>query len=102
MQTKTRQFSIRRKKKEKHPQVIVESNKTKFKSMSLTHSKKDGRSKNMPLKHNPNQNDNRQAYLKKRIIEDFKFRYTKAFQNYHLSNEDIEELIRFLLSKKKK
>lgn len=80
----------------------MESNKTKFQSMSLTHSKKDGRSKNWPLKHNPNQNDNKLAYLKKRIIEDFKFRYTKAFQNYHLSNEDIEELVQFLQSKKKK
>ena len=102
MKTKVSQFSIRRKKKEKHPQVIVESNKTKFKSMSLTHSKKDGRSNNLPLKHNPNHGDNKLAYLKKRIIEDFKFRYTKAFQNYHLSNEDIEELIQFLQSKKKK
>ena len=40
--------------------------------------------------------------LKKRTIKDFKFNYSKAFKNYELSDEDIDELIKFLESKKKK
>ena len=42
-----------------------------------------------------------QSYSRKEIIEDFKFRYSKAFKNYQLSNEDIEDLKRFLDEKKK-
>ena len=39
MKRKPSLFTIRKKKKEKHPQLIVDVNKTKFKSMSITHSK---------------------------------------------------------------
>ena len=95
-------FTIRRKRKERHPQIIIDANKISFKSMSLTHSKKHGRHWNIRLKTNPNRQDKLEAYIeKRRIIEDFKFHYSKAFQNYMLSNEDIEELIKFLESKKK-
>ena len=94
-------FTIRRKRNERHPQIIIDANKISFKSMSLTHSKKSGNRNNIALIKNPNRNDKRKAYVSKRIIENFKFLYSKAFQNYVLSNEDIEELIKFLESKKK-
>ena len=95
-------FTIRKKKNEKHPQVIVGADKTTFDSVGLTHSKKDRRSYNIPLKNNPNKSDDRQAYVKKRIIKSFKFNFSKAFKNYELSNDDIDSLIDFLKSKKKK
>ncbi len=95
-------FTIRKKKKERHPQIIVGADRTSFKSIGLTHSKRSGKSINIPLKNNPNKNDDSQAYAKRRIVKDFKFRFSKAFKNYHLSNEDIEELQRFLESKKRK
>lgn len=101
MKRKPSLYTIRKKKKERHPQLIVGANKTKFKSMSITHSKKNGYHGNLKLKMNPNNNDPTPSYLKKRIIEDFKFYYSKAFKNYHLSNEDIEDIIKFLESKKK-
>ena len=94
-------YTIRRKKHAKHPQIIVEANKIRFKSVTLTHSKGKRKRRNIPLKQNPNPNDKRQAYYSKQIIKDFKFNYTKAFKNYSLSNDDIDELIRFLESKKK-
>ena len=95
-------FTIRKKVKEKHPQIIVGASKTEFQSISLTHSEKDGSKTNIKLKHNPNKNDNKVAYVKRKIIRDFKFRFSKAFKNYKLSNEDIDELIEFLNQKKKK
>ena len=69
--------------------------------MTLTHSSGRRKSKNIELKKNPNPNDEKKSYVSKQIIEDFKFNYSKAFQNYQLSDEDIDELIRFLESKKK-
>ena len=95
-------FTIRKKKKEKHPQIVVGANRTSFETVGLTHSKKDRRSVNIPLKNNPNKDDERQAYVKKRVIKDFKFNFSKAFKNYQLSNEDIDNLIKYLESKKKK
>ena len=95
-------FTIRKKKAEKHPQVIVGANRTSFDSVSLTHGKRSGHRNNLKLKNNPNPKDSRTAYIKKRIIRDFKFRFSKAFKNYKLSNDDIDELMKFLQSKKKK
>lgn len=94
-------FTIRRKRKERHPQIIVDASRICFKSMSLTHFKKSGKRNNIVLVKNPNQNDKKKAYISKRVIEDFKFLYSKAFKNYVLSSKDIEELIKFLESKKK-
>ena len=94
-------FTIRKKKHAKHPQIIVFVDRTSFKSMTLTHSSGRRKSKNILLNTNPNPNDDLKSYVSKQIIEDFKFNYSKAFQNYTLSNEDIDELIRFLESKKK-
>ncbi len=102
MTKKSSLFTIRKKRKERHPQVIVGASRTTFDSIGLTHSKKDRRAFNIPLKQNPNTNDNRKAYVKKRIIRDFKFKFSKAFKNHKLSDEDIDELIKYFASKKKR
>ena len=95
-------YTIRKKKHAGHPQVIVDVNKTKFKSMSLTHGNKNKNTKRLiPLIKNPNVEDKEKAYLSKRIIEDFKFNFSKAFKNYKLTNADIEEIIKFLKSRQK-
>ena len=57
--------------------------------------------RNKKLKQNPNPIDDKNAYVSRHLIDDFKFNYSKAFKNYVLSNEDIDELIKFLESKKK-
>lgn len=95
-------FTIRKKRKEKHPQIIVGADRTSFESVGLTHSRRSGKSYNNPLPDNPNKKDQTQSYFKKRIIRDFKFLFSKAFKNYQLSNEDIEEIKKFLDKKKKK
>lgn len=94
-------FTIRKKKHTKHPQIVLKVTKTSFSSVGLTHSSGDRKHRNKKLFRNPNPEDNRQAYYSRHLIEDFKFNYTKAFKNYSLSNEDIDELIEFLESKKK-
>ena len=94
-------FTIRKKKLEKHPQVIVGANRTSFDSVSLTHKRRSGHRNNIKLRNNPHSGDYSDAYVKKEVIRDFKFRFSKAFKNYKLSNEDIDELIKYFESKKK-
>ena len=95
-------FTIRKRKRSKHPQVIVDADRTKFSSMTLTHSRGDRKHRNIRLKDNPNANDKKDAYISRRIIRDFKFNFSKAFKNYKLSDDDIDELIKYLQSNKKK
>lgn len=94
-------FTIRKRKNAKHPYVIVGKSKTEFKAMSITHSSKDNHRNNLKLKVNPNPNDTENAFLRKQVITDFKFNFSKAFKNYKLSNEDIDEITKYLESKKK-
>lgn len=97
-------YSVRKRRKTRHPQIIVDANRTKFKSVTLTHSKtKDKKyptKTNVELPDNPDLNDDRVSYFARRIITDFKFNYSKEFQNYKLSDQDIKVIIEFLKSKK--
>ena len=95
-------FSVRKRKHSKHPQVIVDANRTKFSSMTLTHRARSRKHSNIRLTHNPNSKDEKDAYVRRQIIEDFKFNFSKAFSNYELSDEDIDMLIQYLIEKKKK
>lgn len=98
-------FTIRKRRKTRHPQIIVDADKTKFKSVTLTHSKtKDKKYPtkiNIELPDNPDQCDDSISYFARRIITDFKFNYSKEFQNYKLSDRDIEVITEFLKSKQK-
>ena len=92
-------YSIRNKKKAKHPFIIVGVNKIKFKAMGITYSKRSGQN-NLRLINNPNKDDKEPSYLKRQVIEDFKFNFSKAFNNYKLSNEDIDLIIDYLNKKR--
>ena len=60
------QFTIRKRKHDRHPNAIVDANKTQFSSMVITHANKDHGRFNMPLSKNPNPKDTRKAYVKKK------------------------------------
>ena len=66
-------FTVRGKKHERHPQVIVGASRTQFESLSITHSKKHGRVNNIPLDGNPQEGKKDPSYVeKKKAIKDFK------------------------------
>lgn len=94
-------FTIRKKKHVKHPQIIVDANRTKFSSLSLSHSETDSRHINIPLEDNPNPIDTEPSYFARKIIRDFKFNYSKEFRNYKLTDRDIEIIVEFLKTKQK-
>lgn len=95
-------FTVRKRKKSKHPYVIVGANKTSFNAMSLTHKDRAKKRLNFPLVHNPNGNDKEKAYLRKQVVTDFKFRFSKAFKNYNISDEDARNILIYLNNKNKK
>lgn len=94
-------YSIRKRCGSRHPHVVVDANRTQFKTVAISHSTTTGKHTNIKFKDNPNLNDNRDSYFQRKIVQDFKFRFSKAFKNYKLSNEDIDQLIEFLKSKRK-
>lgn len=98
-------YSVRKRRKTRHPQIIVDANRTKFKSVTLTHKSgeiKKGRfHKNELLPDNPDTTDNATSYFARRIISDFKFNYSKEFKNYKLTDKDIKAITEFLKSKQK-
>lgn len=68
--------------------------------MTLTHKKKSGHSNNLPLKKNPNPTDAQKAYLRKQIVKDFKYNFSKAFKNMKISDEDAEIILNYLDKKR--
>ena len=95
-------FTYRSRKHDKRPNIIVGANRTKFRSMGLTSKRKSGNHNNFPLLVNPEENSKYdEAYLKKRIIEDFKFNYSKPFKNFKSSDSDNKRIAEYLKNKKK-
>ena len=80
---------------------MVDADKTKFSSVSLSHSETDSRHLNVKLDDNPNSEDSEPSYFARKIIRDFKFNYSKEFKNYKLSDRDIEIIVEFLKTKQK-
>ncbi len=64
-------FTVRNKRKTKHPQIIVKVSRTMFSSLGLTHAKGSHKHRNKKLKHNPNINDSKDAYVSRHVVEDF-------------------------------
>ena len=95
-------FTVRGKKHERHPQVIVGASRTQFESLSITHSKKHGRVNNIPLDGNPQDGQKDPSYVeKKKAIKDFKFNYTKLYRNFRLTDDDIDKIVDFIQKKRK-
>lgn len=99
-------FTVRKRQKAKHPYVIVDADRTTFSGMSLTHKpfsrNKNKKNNNLVLKTNPNPKDNNSAYLRKQVIKDFKFKFSKAFKSYKISDDDAINILNYLENKKKK
>lgn len=74
-----------------HPNLILGEDKDHYYSLGVTHSGRDGRHKNHPLKYNPNRNDKRKSYIKDRIERGKKKSYSEhIYYNYHLHKDDVK------------
>jgi len=77
------------KSKKRHPKLIVYENSSSYGYMGLTENSKKGKHhRNIPLLKNPKKNDNRPAYLRRKIDYDIKDNFGNVLQDYKLSKED--------------
>lgn len=91
------------KKKLKHPKLIVDDYDSEFGFMGLTSSKSKGKKhKNIPLHHNPQEGNSKQAYLRRKIEYDNKKMFGEILSNYKLSDDDMDNIVSYVAKRKKK
>ena len=98
MKRKTYHF-YKNKRTRFHPSLEIESNETKWKNLELT-SSPTASGRYIELKHNPSGGD-RKSYLRKYIRNDSIKTRGELLAKYHLSEEDLKEIERYLESHKK-
>ena len=91
-----------RKKKKRHPKLILSRHGNTYDYMGLTEEAKRGHHKNIPLERNPKPNDPRAAYVRtellNRPVEDFE----EILRDYHLSKNDKKKILEYVSKLKKK
>lgn len=91
-----------KKKRAKHPKLIVEEKKDNFGFMGLTEAPKRGHHKNIELSKNPQKFKENKAYLRDEVRYDDKRNFGDILEDYKLSNEDKKAVIDYLEKRKKK
>lgn len=89
-------------KKAKHPKLIVESNSDEFGFMGLTESSKRGHHKNIELTKNPQKGKKGKSYLRDEIRYDKKRNFGDVLKDYNLTEEDKQNILKYLERRKKK
>ena len=88
-----------KKKKGKHPKLIVDKKGNQFGFMGLTESKKRGRHNNVPIK-NPQQGNSAPAYIRDELRYDHKDFFGEPLADYELHESDLNKIL-FILNKRK-
>ena len=99
-----RKYKIKQgRKRTRHPKLIVDETSNDYGYMGLTSSKTKGRGhNNLPLKHNPQKGNNKQAYLRRKIEYDLKNNFEQILDDYQLSEEDKQFVIDYVNRHKKR
>ncbi len=91
-----------KKKKAKHPKLIVEQDKSTVGFMGLTESEKRGHHKNIELEDNPKTGETGKAYIRKEVRYADLGEFGEILKNYNLSERDKKKIIEYLKKLKKK
>ncbi len=91
-----------KKKKAKHPKLIVERDGGKFGFMGLTESKKRGHHNNFHLRKNPQRGHSEPAYIREELRYDSTENFSKILSDYNLSKEDKKRVLEFAQKLKQK
>ena len=84
-----------------HPSIEITSNEKTWENLEMT-SSPTKTSRYIKLKTNPAPNRNSSAYVRKYIRKDPIRTRGQLLKKYHLSEEDLQEIEKFLLSNKNK
>ena len=90
-----------KRKRAKHPKLIVDIQGDKYGFIGLTESAKRGHHKNIEIK-NPQKNKNAKSYIRKELRYDDKNNSSKLLQDYKLHDEDYIKIINIVNKHKRK
>lgn len=90
-----------KKKRAKHPKLIVDENGNQYGFMGLTESSKRGNHKNIEIR-NPEKNKGGKSYIRNELRYDDKKYFSLPLKNYKLHKEDYDIIIEKLNKHKKK
>lgn len=99
---KYRKIEGGKKKRAKHPKLIVEENGNIFGYMGLTESARQGHHDNIPLAKNPKRGDTRPAYIRKELRYDTSDNFYGILEDYNLTTKDKQAILAWLQKKKGK
>ncbi len=91
----------RNKKTKNHPSIQIDSNETTWKNMEMT-SSPTKKNRYIELKSNPNPKKKERAYVRKYIRKDPIRTRGQLLERFHLSNEDLIEIEKYILSNENK
>lgn len=94
-----------KRKKAKHPKLIVEKDNDQYGFMGLTESPKRGNHKNLPLSKNPQKGKSHPAYIRGELRYDSTKHFGEILADYRLSKKDQQRVLDYaakLKQKKKK
>ena len=91
-----------KKRKAKHPKLIVDETETEYGFMGLTEESKSGHHSNLMLTKNPKRGDKREAYIRKELRYDNQDNFGKVLEDYNLSQADKQAIIKYIKKRKKK
>lgn len=92
---------FRKNKRIKHPTYIFDERGNMYQYIGITHSEKVGDIQNIPLKKNPNPNDNRKAYIRPFVEEDKPKNFSRSMKDWKFSSED-KKTVQKVIDKNKK
>jgi len=90
-----------KRKRAKHPKLIVDKKGNKFGFMGLTESPKRGHHKNIEI-NNPQKNKSGKSYIRNELRYDDKKHFSEPLKNYKLHNENYVKIIDKVNKHKKK
>lgn len=91
-----------KKKKFKHPKLIVEKHNETVTFMGLTESAKRGHHKNIELEKNPQKGNLKKAYLRDELRHDNLANFGEILKDYNLSDKDRKKVIAYIKKLKEK
>lgn len=93
---------FRKHKKSGHPAYIFEKVGDDFRFLGITHSKIDINTTNIELEHNPDPEDSKTAYIKRKPAQDKQNRFGKKYQNWELHPDDKTKVNKIIKGNKKR
>lgn len=93
---------FRKNKRTRHPAFVFDEKNGKFVYIGITHSPKVGEVENIPLKNNPNPNDEKQAFVRPEAEEDKPKNFGRSMKDWKLSEEDKKTINKIIENFKKK